>query len=173
MAKYKEFIYETSPSILAGGTIFEYQFLEPFKGVVRVILKEGIVSEIIDSTTPEIVAYELYPIFKKYLEKQLEKNGIDLVKESFENKKAKLLMIEEITDDLYSKELLSIEEKIKIFLTISYHNIFSDENIPSSIRLLSEMMNIPEENILDAVKNNSAFELIEEKFIKFRGVYDL
>lgn len=182
MAKYLQYEYVSLPDLLAGGSVFEYQFLKPSKCSVRIaILKEELINRIFEDKKPlypEVIACKLYPVFKKYLEQQLSAGAFAGWVEISAHNSAKLLLfvdenfaeIKKIYDETPPPD---IREQIKLFVMISAHNIFSDNSIPSSIRLIADALGVDEGRIRSSIAGDSGVKIVNSDFVVLNSPYDM
>jgi len=172
--------YVSLPDLFAGGTSFVFHFSVPSDCKVRIAISEGIFSYIFPNKPrfPETIAYRLFPAFKKYLEELLENPDKYTFWHSIHFQSEP---IEFFTEANYYKlrELLSQnrtppEEKLKIYWMISAHNVFSDNSVPMSIRLLADETGLSQEQIRDIVRRNPQdFRIASEDFLFLESHYDL
>jgi hypothetical protein len=184
MPKYKSrrgitYEYVSLPGLLWENNSITFNFSSPAECLLHIGISDSLVPLLFSGApSPESIMFKLYPAFKKHLGDELDKGCFEHWLKASRMNQAKY---ELFTENRY-KELINLieksqpkdEEKLQIFLSIAAHNVFADDDVPTSIRLLAGETGISQENIRHIVQQApNKFQLVSNDFVFLLGGYDL
>ncbi len=169
-----QFTYNTVANLLEGGSVLDFNLRHAQSGA-RLTVRIGALGDILTFLpgfmfrTPENNALYLYPAFKEKLRRMNEQGHLEALRNAGGNLSHYIFGSNNLDEliELLQTARVDEAERIKAFMLFSKQNIFSNQETPTSIRLIADATGVPEARILALANQRELrpLELIGNQFL--------